>query len=247
MPIDRPSLCWHAFHVVKRGHPSEEYEDAFAGDPATGRFAVADGASETSYAALWARLLVEGFVSTGLNVSAVDGWLTGLRHQWAAEVDQKPLPWYAEIKRELGAAATFLGLQIRPRRPNDKGMWRAFALGDTCLLRVRKDRLLRPLPLSGSKEFNNRPPLIGSRQGPMAASIRAVKGTWLRGDTFFLMTDALAEWFLDRHEKGEKPWRHLGKWTADDSRPYDFASRIEEMRDHGGLRNDDVTLLSVQP
>src|SRR6516225_6410565 len=179
MPIDWPPLHWHAVHVVKRGHTPEEYEDAFAGDPATGRFAVADGASETSYAALWARLLVEGFVATGLKPSAVDLWLTDLRHQWSAEVDNEPLPWYAEIKREQGAAATLLGLQIRPRGPNDKGMWRAFALGDTCLFRVREDRLLRPLPLSASKEFNNRPPLIGSRQGPMAADIGAARGTWL--------------------------------------------------------------------
>src|SRR6516164_1018014 len=104
-------IPWQALWLPKRGHQIEEYEDAFAGDAATGRFAVADGASEASFAALWARLLVEEYVAKELKLSAVEEWLAGLRQEWVAEVNDKPLPWYAEIKREQGAAATLLGLQ----------------------------------------------------------------------------------------------------------------------------------------
>src|SRR6266404_6244133 len=56
---ERPkmALSWHAFAVPKRGNSTEEYEDAFAANPNAGRFAIADGASESSFASLWAKLL----------------------------------------------------------------------------------------------------------------------------------------------------------------------------------------------
>src|SRR5262249_47193483 len=102
-------LRWRALCLGKRGNAAEDYEDAAAGDAPGGRFAVADGASEASFAALWARLLVEGFLAATGRPWRDLGWVGPLRGRWAAEVDGRPLPWYAEEKRELGAFATFLG------------------------------------------------------------------------------------------------------------------------------------------
>ena len=58
-------------------------------DPARGRFAIADGATESSFAGEWARLLVEGFVQTPHagcwpNWS---NWLPTAQQLWLAEVD----------------------------------------------------------------------------------------------------------------------------------------------------------------
>src|SRR5437660_9780190 len=97
--------AWHAFHLPKRGHAAEEYEDALAADPATGRFAIADGASESSFAAAWARLLAEGFVGASGKPWRDLDWLDPLRRRWADAVDGLSLPWYAEMKREEGAFA----------------------------------------------------------------------------------------------------------------------------------------------
>ena len=55
MPSQPSRLQWQSLSLPKRGHSPEEYEDALAGDPRSGRFAVADGASESSFAGLWAR------------------------------------------------------------------------------------------------------------------------------------------------------------------------------------------------
>jgi hypothetical protein len=54
------AIHWSSFSLHKDGNRPDEYEDAFAGNPKVGRFAVADGASESSFAALWAKLLVDG-------------------------------------------------------------------------------------------------------------------------------------------------------------------------------------------
>ena len=64
-----------AFSLPKRRNAPEEYEDAFACDCELGRFALADGASESSFAEVWARLLVEQFVQEPLlELSAWPGW-----------------------------------------------------------------------------------------------------------------------------------------------------------------------------
>jgi hypothetical protein len=231
---DLPASC-RALHQPKHGHSADEYEDAFAADPQAARFAVADGASESSFAGLWARLLVEGFVRP------VAHWLTAARHSWAARVDGRPLPWYAEAKRDAGAFATLLGLVLTD------GHWHSLAVGDSCLFQVRQDRLIEAFPLRGSVEFGNRPRLIGSRP-PIATDQEAHaegRGGWQPGDRFLLMTDALAHWFLCRHEAGDRPWLELTRFPTGPAASAAFAEWVGDRRRRDGLRNDDVTLVLI--
>jgi hypothetical protein len=59
------------------------------------------------------------------------------------------------------------------------------------------------------------------------------------------MTDALAQWFLLRHEQGGRPWEELAALQEEPEGA--FAAWVEERRDRDYLRNDDVTLLTVGP
>jgi hypothetical protein len=226
-----PPHC-QALTVPKRGSSADEFEDAFASDPDARRFAVADGASESSFAGLWARLLVEGFVRPQ------PGWLETARRTWAERVDGQPLPWYAEAKRDAGAFATLLGLVLSDNR------WHALAVGDTCLFQLREDRLIEAFPLRRSEDFNNRPWLVGSRAAPAVGENAHAegRGAWQTGDRFLLMTDALAHWFLRRHEAGDRPWQELARLPA---AGYDFGAWVEDRRRGDGLRNDDVTLVLI--
>ncbi|HEX5272936.1 MAG TPA: protein phosphatase 2C domain-containing protein, partial [Gemmataceae bacterium] len=218
-----------ALFLPRRGSSADEYEDAWAAEPAAGRFAVADGASESSFAGLWARLLVEGFVRPA------PGWLAAARQSWAASVDGRALPWYAEAKRDDGAYATLVGLVVAD------GRWHALAVGDACLFQVRGDCLLASFPLGRSADFGNRPRLIGSRPFAEAETHAEGRGEWEAGDRFLLMTDALAQWFLRRHEAGERPWQELGALSEGER----FAEWVDERRRGDGLRNDDVTVVMV--
>src|SRR5712692_2413403 len=106
-----PPIFCRAFALPKLGNSAEEYEDAAAADPRCGRFAIADGAAESSFAALWARLLVTGFVAAPpADLGSWADFLRPLQQRWAAEVGGRPLPWYAEMKLQQGAFATFLGV-----------------------------------------------------------------------------------------------------------------------------------------
>ena len=71
-------------------------------------------------------------------------------------------------------------------------------------------------------------------------------GSLLPGDCLFLMTDALAQWFLYAHEQGRRPWEAVAP-LLDPSRPEDaFAAWVGGLRAGGGLRDDDVTLLGIE-
>ena len=211
-------MNFRAFWLPRGGNSAEEYEDACAGDPSRGRFAIADAATECSMGGLWARLLVDGFVQAAdPQLGSWGNWLPPLQERWAREVGGRPLSWYAEIKAQQGAFATFLGLVVDQcgwlwsRR-----RWRAIAVGDGCLFQVRQGRLLRAFPMKRSKDFSNCPWLVGSRQPAKALVKKEVraKGGWQPDDRLWLMTDALAKWFLGQHRAAAEamgsPGGHAG-------------------------------------
>ena len=235
------------FSLTKRGNAEKEYEDAFAGDSAKGRFAIADGATESSFARPWARMLVREFVAhSGGESLPWATWLPPLRQRWLTEVGGRSLPWYAEMKLEQGAFATFLGVVFETDAP-ERGRWSAVAIGDSCLFQVRKDGCLA-FPVTRSQDFGNFPWLIGSREATGETESEKesrTAGNWQAGDRFYLMTDALAQWYLWQQELGQEPWDAVERVLARPDAKDGFAEWIDELRHAGGLRNDDVTLAAI--
>jgi hypothetical protein len=242
-----PPLRWQTLWLPKRGHAVEEYEDAHAGDGGSGRFAVADGAAESSFAGLWARLLVENFVRPATPVPEND-WLAPLRESWARAVGGRELPWYAETKVQEGAFATFLGLVVEPGTGRGgKGRWRAVAVGDSCVFHTGGGRLRRAFPVRRARQFGDAPWLVGSRLTPGGRPVKEMRarGSWRGGDRLWLMTDALAHWFLRQHEARNRPWEALEALVEKPEPPAAFARWVEELRDRHELRNDDITIQIV--
>jgi hypothetical protein len=245
MPASRtiPELRCRSFRVPRRDHRAEECEDAFAIAVERGRFAIADGASESAASGLWARLLVDEFVRAGEQIHWPE-WIIPLQQRWAEAVrlppDADPLPWYLEDRYNQGAFATFLGLTV------EEGRWQALAVGDSCLFQVRDNELLLAFPLTHSSQFGNSPWLVGSRTNTLEVPLlRAAHrlGEWQPGDRLLLMTDALARWFLTATEAGQRPWLMFEELLADSSDR--FADEVEKLRTDRQLRNDDTTLVAV--
>jgi hypothetical protein len=234
---------WHALCLPKYSCAPSDCEDAWAADPAAGRFAVADGASECAFGSLWARLLAEAFVRDP-PPAGLSTWLQEPRHHWLTAVMSLDLPWYAEIKREEGAFATLLGLDLCPPQPRQGGAWSAVAVGDTCLVRVR-ERQVQAFPVVKAAEFEAQPALLKSHDAPLPV-MRRCAGLLRRGDRLFLMTDALARWFLGEWEQGGRPWDTLAALLAAHEPEAAFSAWVAELRAADTLRDDDVTLLSVE-
>jgi hypothetical protein len=235
------------FWLPKRGNSIDEYEDAaypfefFEAEVTEFKCAVADGATETSFAALWAQLLVEGF--------AQKHPLKEMRARWNADVRQRELPWYAEEKLEKGAYAALAGLYLKKGR-GKKNPFSIDAIGDCCIFHVRENQMLSSFPMVRSQEFHNAPALICSHEDARVDAQMekfSRKGEWKDGDSFFLLTDAIACWALRREEEMQDLTNVLQNIETQD----DFCRLVDEERQslledgRAAMKNDDVTLLCV--
>jgi hypothetical protein len=236
-----------AFCCPKLGNSREEYEDAWAHretcTPAGFRVAVADGATESSYAKLWAALLAESYARSELAGAEFFERLQPARRLWRRRLAGRPLPWFASEKAEQGAFAAFVGVEI----DGQKNRWTALAVGDCCVMHVddvgKGMRLVETFPLQKSSQFTTSPYLIGSRSDGESLKdwIRTSQGSLRDGDMLLLATDAMAAWLLKRHEEGRPLWKWLYRKLGT---PESFAAMVAYGRKNG-LRNDDFTLVRV--
>lgn len=243
--------------IQKEGNFVEEYEDASypQGTLETEawyfRAAVADGASETSFAREWAHELAQGFGRSAGIDRDFERYLPRLQSRWRHQLARRPaLPWYAQEKLQAGAFSSLVGLVVYDsvgRESTGSGKaWHALAVGDSVLFHYREDALLGSFPITRAKEFSLRPLLIGSHaasNGDVPSMLRRTSGYWQSGDRFLLVTDALAHWLLSSHEALHRGLECLDQCLRTSDCFHDF---ITSERRLGRMRNDDVTLASLQ-
>jgi hypothetical protein len=288
------------FWLQKAGNASDEYEDAFdlsynrrgqnRLQPTPGCltferevrhpvFAIADGASDGAYPAMWAQSLVRSCARQGPRTSrSLRRLVEGLGKRQMEALAGEHLPWWTAQKVRQGDYAALLSLSLSPNPQGGPtgGRWTTLAVGDVCLFQIHQDELVARFPVESSDELGYNPVLLctvaakNERVWGQTGRLRRT-GVWLPGDTFILMTDALAHWFLTRVERGEKPWhtlidlgapppmilqlplmdeQALQKRRPKRIRPCQalidrFGGWADQSRASGALRNDDVTLLMI--
>ncbi|MCE9563860.1 MAG: hypothetical protein K8U57_17600 [Planctomycetes bacterium] len=254
------------FSIPKRGKTEAENDDRYAVDLDQARFAIADGATESSFSGPWAGLLVRRFMEDTSIVkgSAWGEWLSPIQKTWLESVEKQEIPWYAEEKVARGAHAAFLGLVIR-----SDGTWRAIAVGDCCLFQFRNKLPRQWFPFRQLNEFPLRPWLLGSRskaneitgtdreflsdkvlapwlgeslEGPTNPD-KPRRPDWKYGDEFILATDALSKWFVNQIAE---------RWGTVDPpeipiprNAQEFVDFVNELREKKEIESDDVTMIRV--
>jgi hypothetical protein len=248
-PVTPAPFSVEAFSCQKAGNARTEYEDAWAirgsDSPTRCRVAVADGATESSFSALWAALLVESFVRGRSGGPEFFDDLDAIRRLWKRKIRGRPLPWYAAEKAGKGAYAAFVGASLNAV---NRG-WRAVAIGDCCLLHVTgvpdHMQLLHSFPLTHSEEFGSSPFLVGSMKkagDDPVPHVRVSEGVLAPNDILFFASDALAAWLLRRAERGEPAWEAIGPMGIRTQE--DFEALVAQARGDG-TRNDDMTLVRL--
>jgi hypothetical protein len=232
----QPTLSATVHTVAKLGRDPADNEDSAAVDLSSGRFAVADGASTSARPEVWSRLLVQAFVSERID-PLVPAALAQLRGRWNTSVMRPGLAWYAQAKLLQGADSTFLGLYLDRK----ERLYHATVVGDSCLFHLRHHDLVWVGPVEQAADFSRFPDLISSRPGAPPPKATALAGTYRRGDTFLLATDAIAKFLLAVYERyGRVPAEPFAGDTQE------FRRGVARYRNRGQLGNDDTTLCVVR-
>ncbi len=232
--------------LTKSGNARDEYEDAFCRsrhrEADAFRLAVADGATEASFSRQWARLLVCAYCEGQFANEALWISLPDIQQKWLEEVNAKPLPWYAEEKLQMGAYSSLMGLTLHAPIEDEVGKWEALAIGDSCLFQIQNKELIVKWPLDSSAQFNNSPILLSTKSENNDGLVvpQPTSGKWSPGDLFYLMTDAMAQYYMQAVEQGGSP-----ESAMPDLSSAEFSEWVADLRSSGQMRNDDVTFLRV--
>ncbi|MBF0517640.1 MAG: SpoIIE family protein phosphatase [Nitrospirae bacterium] len=217
---------------------------------------VADGATESIFAREFANMLVEKFLGCdarqGTALSHIMQTVVGKASAaWRQLMLTRTMPWYVQLKADEGAHAAFTAVRLIPavaQRQRKRLFFQktlytceAVAVGDVCVFVIRGDELIHAFPIDNPAEFNNSPRLISSLHDVPQRHIETTSAELQRGDTMFVLSDALAEWFLKSREGGLFPWKRLIK--IKDKAAFDLL--IEQLRAQRLMKNDDATALML--
>ena len=234
----------------KVGETAKDYQDffSFCVPPHGGsivRAAIADGATESAFAARWAQELSKRFLDDPLsgNVTGlheINEWLAPAQEAWRESIDWDRLPWHGIDKARSGALATFLGVTVGL---SDAGRLEvdAVAVGDCELFVVdRQCQAKFRFPFTEISEFNNYPDLVSSnpaRNQRVVKSLKAITECISVEDRLVLATDAIAAYLLKRTTE----WMILGRMADEE-----FADWLAAARGDVEIRNDDTTLAVIE-
>ncbi|MEU9286662.1 hypothetical protein AB0D57_18565 [Streptomyces sp. NPDC048275] len=232
------------------------------------RLAVADGTSGSAVSGWWAQHLVRDLcVAPGRafqEAQAFDRIASHAALRWPSRKQallrtvsaSDPKSWLARHRIGQGPSATVLALRLcaDPRQPMaalagmtthgaSSGTWQAVAVGDSCLFQVRDGSALAAFPTQVSRR---NPAVVTAAPGKAGATKPAMtsNGSWIPGDVFYLMTDALARWCGRCLSGSQHPWSQLDNLCEQPASV--FNSWVHAQREAHHLQDDDITVLRAE-
>ena len=189
----------------KKAELFSDCADRYAIDKTHHKFAISDGVSKSFFPKFWAEILVDDFVKS----KEIDDntFIQKCQEQWLSKVTEivkKPdVKWFTTnaFNNKRPGLATFVGLRFFPKGKELR--WKANALGDSFLFFVPKkiknfEKDCIKLSSKTDLIFDNYPDYLSSI-GQNHKGEKHPKEGELKEGTFYLVTDALAEWFVNEN------------------------------------------------
>lgn len=220
--------------------------DRYAYNKSQNKFAISDGVSKSFFPKIWAHILVNKWVDSREFDEAQ--YILDCQKDWLKQVteivNKADAKWFTKnaFNRKEPGLATFVGLRFYKKKK--EWFWKADALGDSFLFFVPKkikDFTKECIVLSSKLEpivFDNFPDYLNSL-GNNHKGEKQLKENPLTSGTFYLMTDALAEWFLNEKDNAVSK---ISVWENQK----DFERFVDEERHNKKLGNDDTAILTIK-
>lgn len=229
------------FITSKKSELYSDCADNYAFNRQHNMFAISDGVSKSFFPKIWSDILVNKYVEQ--NNWKDEDFIIECQKEWQNKIDkivnQPEVKYYtrnAYIKKNP-ALATFVGLQFI----ESEEKWVAHAQGDSFLFFIPKGSTEIGIKLSSKPEpieFDNYPDYLSSIAiHSHKGERKSVRGEIKEG-TFYLMTDALAEWFLQNTEQVTHKLSNVQNQEQ-------FLVTIEDERKANRLNDDDSAILII--
>lgn len=230
------------FITSKKSELYSDCADNYAVNREHNKFAISDGVSKSFFPKIWSDILVKKYVDQ--KDWKDEEFIIECQKEWQSKIDeivnQPETKWFtkSQYNRKDSALATFVGLQFI----ESEQKWIAQALGDSFLFFIPKDSNKIEIQLSSKSEpiiFDNFPDYLSSIGSSHKGEKKPVRGEKIKEGTFYLMTDALAEWFLLNTEQA--------KQTLDNIKTQEqYLETIANERNASRLNDDDSAVLILE-
>ena len=231
------------FITSKKSELYSDCADNYAINIEHNKFSISDGVSKSFFPKIWSDILVNKYVNQK-DWKDNNEFIVESQKEWQSKIDeivnQPETKWFtkSQYNRKDPALATFVGLQFL----ESDQKWIAQALGDSFLFFISKGSTEIEIQLSSKKEpivFDSFPDYFSSNSiHPQKGKIKIKERPIVEG-TFYLMTDALAEWFLLNTEQA--------KQTLDNIKTQEqYLETIVNERNANRLNDDDSAVLILE-
>ena len=236
------------FKIPKSGNQESECEDGFlisSENNSLVRVAISDGATESLFSNIWANLLIDAYVKNGLQAiesSGINSVYQSFIYQTGELINEMPetTHWRIYEKISRGTNATFAAVEL-----SNSSLLNLTTVGDSCIFWRNEVE----------KSFGMQPKLEPEDFDSFSESICHIPETWKNlnskfirqeiklGDKFqlILCTDAFACWLLKALRKDLLIWDEIFKISTSE----EFLELIKDLRRSQEIKNDDVTLVTV--
>jgi len=249
--------CLFSGRLPKEGENSEDCQDEFVINDDTRTYALADGASQSFYAGIWANLLTKRFVSdSGITEGNWREWLDPVQSEWlelvkerAAAACESKIHTWPEIHNQLTcltpATSTFLGVQFYD---NDNYL-DVSIIGDSCLFIFQNGNLSHSYPCQSSHEFDDRPAYFASysKNNDYSPQILHIQLDFSSSESIdiIMATDALSEYIFKCIEQRKNIYSDLQRVI---NKQEEFSAFVQVARENKEIKmkNDDVALIVLR-
>ena len=232
------------FITSKKSELYSDCADNYHINKENNKFAISDGVSKSFFSKVWSDVLVKKYVNHK-DWKDDNEFIVESQKEWQCKIDeivnQSETKWFTKSQyiRKDPALATFVGLQFI----ESEQIWIAQALGDSFLFFIPKGLTEIEKKLSTKPEhvvFDNFPDYLSSIANyPHKGEKKAIKREKLKEGTFYLMTDALAEWFLINTEQAKQKLDNIKTQEQ-------YLETIANERNANRLNDDDSAVLILE-
>ena len=232
------------FSIKRKNETTDLNQDAYSINLNNGTFAIADGVSTAPFSELWSKLVVNKFVKNPFNTNdlvVTSSWLDDIRKEWNSEVQKNESvdDLIREVAEEEGSATTFLGVKFDKKNRGKK--LDVYAIGDSNIFILRKNRIIDSFPIELSGTFSDMTLAVSSiKKHDKNESFSSKTFHLFKNDIIILATDALAKWITDSTNLGQKPWNKILK------NKNSIEKFIDELRVKNKIDDDDTTCMILQ-